>query len=251
MPRRSATIRTAGAAIPPRSTSCSRPATFRPGTGSRTPPRSGTIYAGAPLSLTLYRGRRSRSSADARPRPRRGRAPAAGRAGELVADGAEPRRLDAGRLHRGAGLRLRRRSSWPQPGWEPEAPATPEQEAQRDQQLRGVIEHPDATRRIAAAAGEMADTRNFSAASRLSDAMNSSAPAMMKRLPMRQRGNAHGDDRRDIDHDRQPHRRLHAPQQQRQHEQRETPPWRPRRRRATVSASTMPAPPPASQNRAM
>ena len=65
------------------------------------------FHAGAPLELSICEEGGSVESCLARHRPRRGRAAADRRSGRLVADGAQPGRLDAGRLHRGAGFRLR------------------------------------------------------------------------------------------------------------------------------------------------
>ena len=67
----------AGAATRPRSTSCSNRATSRPGTGSATRRRSGTIYAGAPLDADGLRRARQAANAAARPRSAAGERPQA------------------------------------------------------------------------------------------------------------------------------------------------------------------------------
>ena len=72
----------------------------------------------------LRRGRQARAVTGSAPILRR-RAAAGRRAGRLVADGEEPRGVDARRLHRGAGLRFRRSSNWPKPAGNPDCGAQP------------------------------------------------------------------------------------------------------------------------------
>ncbi len=64
-------------------------------------------YGGAPLLLEVKQGE-ARHDYRLGPRLAQGRAPACGGPRRRLAVGAEPRRLDACRLHRGARLRLRR-----------------------------------------------------------------------------------------------------------------------------------------------
>ncbi len=64
-------------------------------------------YGGAPLKLVIKAGR-GQPRAPARAEFAARRASAGAGAGESLADRGEPRGLDARRLHRGAGLRLRR-----------------------------------------------------------------------------------------------------------------------------------------------
>ena len=75
-------------------------------------------YAGSALTLQIADDDGQRSL-HARPRSRRRRAAAGDRAGACLAGRREHRRLDAGRLHRRAGIRVSRRSNWRRPDWEP------------------------------------------------------------------------------------------------------------------------------------
>ncbi len=70
-------------------------------------PRCGTGTPGAPLALSMAPPDGDAVDDSSRRRPRGRRAPAGRRAARLLAERAQPRRLDARRLHGGAGLPVR------------------------------------------------------------------------------------------------------------------------------------------------